>query len=177
MLDEIEIPENKNFQIQGNKIVISGEKATLEREYPIRRINIKKQGNKIKILPAEKTAKNKAIIGTFVSHIKNMLIGVDEEFEYKLKVCSSHFPMTVKVQGNELTVSNFIGSKHIKKIKIPQRVTVEVQKDIITVKSSNIEKAGNFASKIESLTHLRKKDRRIFQDGIYMIEKNKRKIQ
>ncbi len=177
MIDEVEIPQDKNISIEGNRIIVSNDKITLEKTYPIRRIHIKKQENKIKILPIEKTAKNKAIIGTFASHIKNMLKGVEEEFEYKLKVCSSHFPMSVKVQGNELSVSNFIGSKNIRKITIPQGINIEIQKDIITVKSHEIEKAGNFASKIESLTRLSKKDRRIFQDGIYMIEKNKRKIQ
>ena len=176
MQTEIEIPEGRIFELEGNRIKVSGSKGTLERMYPLRNIKIQKKGNKIIISAFEKTSKNNAIVGSFISHISNMFKGVEEEFEYKLKICSSHFPMSVKIQGNEFTVSNFIGSKKIKKITIPEKVNVEVKGEIISVKSADIEKAGNFASKIELMTRLTKKDRRIFQDGIYMIEKNGVKI-
>lgn len=177
MISEVEIPENIGFEINGNTILISSEKGKIERTYPLRNIKIEKKENKVSISPTEKTAKNRAIVGTFSAHIINMIKGVQEGFVYKLKVCSGHFPMNVKVQGNEISVSNFLGSKKVKKIEIPAEVQVKVSEELIEVSSINVEKAGNFASKIETLTRLNKKDRRIFQDGIFLIEKKGNKIE
>ena len=172
MIKEIEIPENVNFELVGNRIKVSGEKGVLERIYPLRNIRIEKKDKKIIISPIENSAKNNAIVGSFNAHLKNMFKGVTEPFTFKLKVCSGHFPMSVKVQGQEFQLSNFIGGKKLKKLNIPKEVNVKVSGEIIEVSSINLEKAGNFASRIESLTRLNKKDRRIFQDGIYMIEKH-----
>ena len=172
MAREVEIPQDVNFEIVGNTLKVSGQKATLEKTFPVKNIKIERKENKLIITQIQKTSKNRAIIGSYEAHLKNMFKGANKEFLYKLKVCSGHFPMSVKAQGNELQVSNFLGGKKMQKITIPQEVNVKINGEIIEVSSSNIEKAGNFASKIESMTRLNKKDRRIFQDGIFMIEKN-----
>ena len=46
-----------------------------------------------------------------------------------------------------------------------------VQGELITVESPDIEIAGMVATKIEQSTRVRKRDRRTFLDGIFMIEK------
>jgi large subunit ribosomal protein L6 len=174
MVDEkrtVDVPEGIALDVTANEIKVKGQKTELTRQYPWQYLNIEKQDSKITIAATKNTAKLRAVVGSFVAHVKNMIKGVQEPFIYKLKICSSHFPMTVKVQGNEVHVTNFLGEKKPRKANIQANVTVKVEGDIILIESSDIELAGQTAAKIEQLTKVRKKDRRIFQDGIYMIEK------
>jgi large subunit ribosomal protein L6 len=166
-----DVPEGIVVTIQGNKIFVKKGDLELIREFPLRLLAIKFQGNSVDVESFTDTAKSKAMVGTFRAHINNMIRGVAEPFIYKLKICSAHFPMTVKQSGKIMTVSNFLGEKKPKKIKLIEGVTVKVDGDIITVTAANKESAGTVASRLEQSTRLNNKDRRIFQDGIFMITK------
>ncbi|MBD3263075.1 50S ribosomal protein L6 [Candidatus Woesearchaeota archaeon] len=168
---KLEIPEGIEAKIEADIIIIKGPKGELTRIYPTKNLKIEKKDNKIIITPLYRGARGRALTGTFEAHIKNMIKGVQEPFIYKLKLCSSHFPMNAKVEGNEFQLQNFFGEKRPKKMKFPEKVSVKVEKDIIIVESIDKELAGKTASDIEQLTKIRARDRRIFQDGIYMIEK------
>jgi len=177
MKTDIEIPEGVQLEVSKNKIRVSGPLGKTVREFPIRRLDVKVEGNIVKVVPKKTNALTKAILGTFRAHIENMIKGVQEKFVYKLKACSIHFPMTVKIEDKEVKISNFLGGKKPKIIHIKSDIDVKVSGDIIEVSSINKELAGSFAAKIEQSAKPKRKDRRIFQDGIYMIEKAGRKIE
>ena len=84
-----------------------------------------------------------------------------------------HFPMSVSIQGDYLVIKNFLGERKERKAKILPQVNVKIEKNIITVESSDKEKAGQTAANIERATRIRKRDRRIFQDGIWLVQKSK----
>jgi large subunit ribosomal protein L6 len=131
------------------------------------------EGNKI-ILEAKKATKNnKKMFGTLKAHIKNMIKGLTEKFKYKLQISNVHFPMNVVVDKtkNELVVKNFLGEKKERRIKIVEGVDIKINKEEIELESINIEKAGQCAADIEKGTKVRNKDRRIFQDGIFIVKK------
>jgi len=167
----VDVPESIVVSIQGNNISVKKGDLELTREFPLRLLSIKSQGNNVDVESFTDTAKSKAMVGTFRAHINNMIKGVTEPFVYKLKICSAHFPMTVKQSGNIITVSNFLGEKKPKKVKLIDGVKVKVDGDIITVSAANKESAGTVSSRLEQSTRLNNKDRRIFQDGIFMINK------
>jgi large subunit ribosomal protein L6 len=48
---------------------------------------------------------------------------------------------------------------------------VKVEKDIIKISSTNIEAVGQAAANLERVTKISKRDRRVFQDGIFIISK------
>ena len=79
--------------------------------------------------------------------------------------------MSVKHSGNEIQVQNFLGSKKPKKVKVPQGADIKIEGPDITITSADIELAGIVATRLEQSTRLRKKDRRVFQDGIFLVSK------
>jgi large subunit ribosomal protein L6 len=166
-----DVPEGTVVTIQGNIISVKKGDIELTREFPLRLLSIKSLGNAVDVESFTDTAKSKAMVGTFRAHVNNMIRGVSEPFVYKLKICSAHFPMTVKQSGNILTVTNFLGEKKPKKVKLIEGVKVKVDGDIITVTAADKEHAGIISSRLEQSTRLNNKDRRIFQDGIFMINK------
>ena len=87
-----------------------------------------------------------------------------------------HFPITTKIEGNEFIIKNFLGERKDRKAKILPGVEVKVDGEMITLEGSDKEKTGQTAANIEQATKVRNKDRRIFQDGIFMLEKAGRKM-
>ena len=172
----IRIPAGQTVKIAGDKIIVSGPKGTVERKFPIRNLNINVSGDTVQIAAMGKTAHHRMLEGTFNAHINNMLRGTQEPFVYKLKVTYVHFPMTVTIAGEKITVKNFLGAKRDKIAKIPAGVTVKLEGDIIAVSSPDIELAGKTVSRIEQTTRISNRDRRVFLDGIYLIERRGRPI-
>lgn len=173
---EIEIPEGVEVEIDGSTFKIKGPEGEVERTFKSGKLKMSKKDNKI-ILGNEKSTKvEKKLANTLTAHIKNMIKGVQEKFEYKLKVAFSHFPMTVEIQGKEATIKNFLGEKIPRKVSFPEGAEVAIDKDIITVKSPNKEIAGQAAANLEGATKIRMRDRRVFQDGIYIIDKAGREM-
>ena len=172
MNQEIEIPEGVEAEIKRNELVVKGPEGENSREFNLGKINLEKKDKKLIFSCDRTTKKEKKIINTSIAHIKNMIAGVQKKFEYKLKICSSHFPMTLKLEGDNAIIKNFLGEKVDRKVKLPGNIEVKLDKDIITITSVNKEFAGQAAANLEKVTKIRKKDRRIFQDGIYIINKS-----
>ncbi len=174
IFNEIEIPENVEVKIsEGNTVKVKGPEGENSREFVVRKLELKKSedGKKI-IIGHEKSTKNeKKLINSLTSHIENMIKGVQKKWEYKLKAVSSHFPMTLESKGNEVIVNNFLGEKIPRKSKISENVEVEIQKEDIIVRSVDKEKAGQTSASLERATRISDRDRRIFQDGIFMTHK------
>ena len=84
--------------------------------------------------------------------------------------------MNVALNGNVLSVSNFLGEKTPRELTIEDGVEVKVEGDQIVVTSNQKELAAQTAANIERLTRVRGKDLRIFQDGIYITEKDGKPI-
>jgi len=182
LYEEIEIPEGVSASIEDYVLIMKKDDKELRREL-VALIDVKvvkasssskdDEGYKI-IVSAERSRKiEKSLFGTFKAHIKNMVKGFGEDFTYKLKIANVHFPMNVSVDKgkNELVVKNFLGEKKDRVIKLLDEVDVKVDNEDVIVTSYDIEKAGHMATKIEKGTKVRNKDRRIFQDGIFLISK------
>ncbi|NJF25321.1 50S ribosomal protein L6 [Thermococcus sp. Bubb.Bath] len=174
--EEVEIPEGVEVTVEGNTVKVKGPKGKLQRELKYPGVKILIEDGKVAVFKEFPRKKDIAIARTFKAHIANMINGVTEGFTYKLKVLYSHFPMTVKVQGDEVVIENFLGEKNPRRAKILPGVTVKVMGQEIVVESIDRERAGQTAANIEQATKINKWDRRVFQDGIYIVEKAGRPI-
>lgn len=161
---------------QGKYLVFSKDGTEFKKEIFHPLIDIQITDNEVKLISKKENRTLKKMIGTFASHINNMIIGVNEPYVYKLKICGTHFPITVKVQGKDINISNLLGEKVPRTCKIVGDAKVEVKGDIIEVTSVFKDNAGMTAGIIEKSSRRSKFDSRIFQDGIYMIEKAGKKI-
>lgn len=168
--EKIAIPEGVKVELDKNMIVISrGSSATKKEKNPL--INFEIKNNEIIMSTKNKTKRGKKIIGTYKAHIKNMINGVKEHYNYVLKICSGHFPMNVSVSNDELIVKNFLGEKTPRILKLKKDVKVKVEADQVIVESANKRLAGQTAADIEILCKITNRDPRIFQDGIWIINK------
>ncbi len=110
-------------------------------------------------------------VRSLLAHVKNLVRGLENKFIYQLEACNVHFPMTLKVDGKKLVINNFLGEKTPRFARIEENVDVEVKGPKVTVSSHDIEAAGRTVSLIERATNVRNRDRRVFQDGIFLTER------
>lgn len=168
---EIVLPQGTTAKIDGYVLSISGPKGEVVKDLknPLVKITIK--DNIIKLVKKDVSRREKKVANTFTAHINNMIKGATKGFVYKLKICSGHFPMNVSVKDNDFVIKNFLGEKKDRKAKLKPGATVKIAGFDITIEGTDIEKVGQAAADIESLTVVKKRDRNKFQDGIYIIEK------
>jgi large subunit ribosomal protein L6 len=170
----ITIPDGVNITIENNVLTIKGEKGELSRLFTHPKINLRIKNNVVEIESKDVRRKEKAIIGTFIAQIKNMIKGVTKGFKYQMKTVFSHFPIKTSVDGNTFVIQNFLGERSARKAKILEGVTVETKGEDVTVTGIDKEKVGQTVANIESATLVKKRDTRVFQDGVYRISKGGR---
>lgn len=173
---EIEIPEGIKVDVKDKCLTAEGKKGTVSREWNNPKINVNVEEGKIVVYSDKPTNREKKAVFTLTAHIKNMLKGVTEGHLYSLKICSGHFPMNVSISNNQISVKNFLGEKIPRVYNIKEGAEVKIDGETVTVESCSKEIAGDTAASIERLTKITNRDRRIFQDGIYITVKDGKEI-
>lgn len=167
----ITIPENIKIKKEDTTITAEGPNATIKRSFAHSRITITQKDNLIKIKTDSNQKKDKATLGTWVAHLKNMLKGAEKDYEYQLKILYTHFPMTLKQDADTIIITNFMGEKGTRKAHIKEDVKVNLGKEEITITGPSKENVGQTAANLEQACRLKNKDIRIYQDGIYITKK------
>jgi large subunit ribosomal protein L6 len=168
----IQIPENVEVSFAGLKMTVKGEKGTLVRDFSFVPISINVDGKTVRVWAEWPRKKEAALVGTIHSHIRNMITGVQKGFTYKLKIVFSHFPISAKVQDKIVVIENFTGERRARKANIVGDVKVKVESEDLVVQGLNLEEVSQTAANIEQATKVKRKDPRIFLDGIYVYERN-----
>ena len=176
LTEEIEIPEGVEIEADKGVIKVKGPKGELSRGFKFPRINASVEEKNLVLTAKNATKREKTQMGTMEAHIENMIKGVTEGHIYKLKICSGHFPMNVSISGDMFTIKNFLGEKVPRTLKLKEGATVKIEGTEVMVESIDIETAGQVAADIEQLTKVANRDIRIFQDGIYIIQKAKKQL-
>jgi large subunit ribosomal protein L6 len=168
----LQIPEDVEVTLEGKKVTVKGALGTLTRDFSYAPISMELQGKTLRIWANWPRKKESALVGTVYAHIANMITGVRKGFTYKLKIVFSHFPISVKVQGKTVLIENFTGERNPRKAKIVGNANVKVLSDDIIVQGINLEEVSQTAANIEQATKVKRKDPRIFLDGIYLYERS-----
>jgi large subunit ribosomal protein L6 len=172
---EVSIPEKVSVEISGPRIEISGEQGKVVRNFDLQLrgtdLKIEKVENKIKIFSAKEDRETKALIGTIAAHIRNMIEGVSKGYTYKLKIVYSHFPITVKVEGDKVLIQNFLGERVPRVAKILGQTKVRVEGQDVYVSGIDLDEVSQTAANIEQACRIVGYDRRTFPDGIFIVSK------
>ena len=176
-IDRIEhsvtIPEGVTAALSEDGVVsIQGPKGSLSRQFLNSNLDLFQEGGALIVRTDLPRRKMKALAGTWNAHLNNMVKGVTDGFTYSLKAVYSHFPMTLSVKGNIFVVNNYFGEKVPRNADILEGVDVKVNNKVeVVVSGINKENVGQTAANIERCVTVKNRDRRVFQDGIYLVGK------
>ena len=168
----VSIPSGVSVSMDGTVLNVKGPKGNLQRDmwHPGIEITVGAEDVRFKTESQKKAVT--AMVGTLASHCTNMCVGVTKGYLYSMKVVYAHFPIQLKVQGERLEIINFLGEKYPRTARILPGTTVKVGTDEVTVTGIDKEVVGSTAANIERATHIRDRDPRVFQDGIYIISRS-----
>lgn len=175
METKIDIPNGVEVKVDRRSFNVKGKNGELKREFDPA-IKVKKEDKQIVISSDTERKKHRALVGTTEAHLKNMFRGVSNKITYKSKIVYSHFPMTVKIQGNKIIIDNFLGEANPRESNIISGVDVKISGQSVTITGIDKEHVSQTAANLEQATKIRKRDPRVFQDGIYIIEKDGKPI-
>ncbi|MBI3859952.1 MAG: 50S ribosomal protein L6 [Thaumarchaeota archaeon] len=169
----VELPEAVTASMDGRTLTIKGKLGETKKNFEKININVDLDGNKVVLTPFSKKKKDRVIVNTVSSLINNMATGVTEGYTYRLKVVYAHFPISVKTKGDEILVENFVGERSPRVAKVVGKCKVSIEGDDIVVKGVSVEDVGQTAANVELATKIKRKDQRIFLDGVYIYAKEK----
>ncbi len=174
--DEITVAEGVTVSVNGPVVTAKGKAGECHRQLVYPGVVIAANGGKVTFDSAKSNKLLNRMIKTFKAHVKGMVKGASEGHKYVLKVCASHFPMNVAVQGNQFIIKNFIGEKIPRVLDLLPGVKVAVDGTTVNVESVDKEKASQTAASIEQITRRPGYDNRVFQDGIYIVSKDGKEV-
>ena len=142
----IAIPSKTEVAFAGGILTVKGPLGTLEKKLK-ENIEINIGTNEITLVPKIITLENKALWGTYASHIMNMIYGVTTPYTKKLIIEGIGYKSEVK--GDKLVLA--LGFSHPVNVSIPSGLKVTAEKNIITATGIDKEVVGQFVASVRSL--------------------------
>ena len=167
----ITISNGLSKNLQGNILTLSGPLGKCIKNFSKVPVTITLNDDVLTIKSYRSRKFDIAIVNTVQSHVKNMIRGVTKGFTYRLKVVYAHFPMTVKIKDDKVYIENFYGERSARIANILGDCKVIVEGDDVVVKGVSIEDVGQTAANIEQITRIKRKDQRVFLDGVYFYDR------
>ena len=167
---EIKVPEGVKIEQKANRLDIKGKLGSNMLAYNDSLLNVKLEGDTIKVEPVEskKLAKKSAnLVNTVAKEIRNNMKGVNEYYEKMMTMVFVHFPTTVEAKDGKVVIKNLFGERSSRMARIMGDVKIEVKGQSIRVYGTSLEDVSQTAANIRGACRVRHKDSRIFQDGIY----------
>ena len=141
----ITIPEKTEVSVSDGVVSVKGPVGELTR--PLTKVNVDIIDGVVSVIPKDKSRLSQALWGTFSSHIRNMVAGVNTHFEKKLMVEGVGF--RVELSGKNLILN--VGFSHPVNMPVPEGLNVVVEKNMITVSGPDKEMVGQFAAEIRAV--------------------------
>jgi large subunit ribosomal protein L6 len=171
--ESVALPAGVRFTVGPGRITAQGPLGKVERPFPSDVLELTVEGTSAELrlkIPSDRK-RSQALLRTWGAHLRNLAGGLTVGVEAKMKVVAAHFPMKVSVRGEELVIENFLGEKYPRTTRLWHGTRAVVEGDIVTITGNDVEQVGQSAANIERVTHIRDYDPRVFQDGIYLVER------
>lgn len=167
----LQIPADVTAETDRFDLVVSGPEGEVRKRLWYPDVSISVDNDTVVIETDQTDAKTTATVGTFESHIRNMFYGATNGWEYEMEVHYAHFPMQVRVDGEDVVIENFLGEQAPRRTGIHGDTAVQVEDERVILSGPDKEAVGQTAADIEQLTRVPGKDTRVFQDGVYITNK------
>jgi large subunit ribosomal protein L6 len=139
------LPAKTEISFDGTIVTIKGPLGSLSRSIrPV--ISVQINGSEVSVSPKSNSLEAKALVGTTVAHIKNMISGVHKAYEKKLVIEGIGYKADIK--GKDLVLA--VGFSHPVSIPIPTELKVTSEKNTVSVSGMDIEKVGQFAAQVRA---------------------------
>lgn len=142
----ITLPAGTDMTVSDGVISVKGKGGELRKSLH-NDVTVEVQGENIVVKPANESRAAQALWGTFSSHIRNMISGVNTPFEKNLIVEGIGF----KVNLNGSTLVLEVGFSHPVEVAVPEGLEVSVEKNEISIKGANKETVGQFAADVRAV--------------------------
>jgi len=160
----VTIPEGVNVKVDGMTVEVGGPAGKQSRTFTIRGVKIFMKGKEITVEGPIREA------NTISAHIANMVNGSKAGYRQKMKIIYAHFPISIEMKGKDIMIKNFIGEKQPRKAHVVGDTKVESKGQEMTISGPSREDVGQTIANVRGATKIKKRDSRVFQDGIYPIE-------
>lgn len=140
------MPPSTEVTVSAGEVRVKGPKGTLVKPSH-RLISIEVGKGEVQVSKKGDTKEAQALVGTYASHIMNMLEGVTKGFSKKLLVEGVGYKWDV--QGKTLNLA--LGFSHPVKVEIPEGLTIKAEKSTLTIEGFDKEAVGQFAANIRAL--------------------------
>lgn len=132
-----------DVSVAGGLLTVKGAKGTLtKRVHPSIEITVDAAG--VSIAAKDRSRLGRVLTGTFASHVKNMVEGVENRYMKKLILEGVGY--RVEVKGSDIVLT--VGFSHTVALAIPADISAVVEKNVIKLEGSNKETVGQFAANI-----------------------------
>jgi len=169
----IPFPDGVTVRLHGGQVSAKGPKGEVGRAFPSDVLDLAAREGRVELtlkLPPNRR-RAQALLHTWESHVENLVSGVTNGFEAKMKVVAAHFPMKVAVKDSSLVIENFLGEKFPRTAPLVPGVAAAVEGEFVVLTGADIERVGQSCANLERATPIRDYDPRVFQDGIYIVER------
>jgi large subunit ribosomal protein L6 len=142
----IAMPPKTELTFKANELCVTGPKGTLTKVgHRLIAIEVVPEG--VQVSTKTQSIEAQALLGTYASHVRNMLEGVTKGFTKKLIVEGVGYKWDV--QGKTLNLA--LGFSHPVKMDIPEGLAVKAEKNALIIEGSNKELVGQFAANVRAL--------------------------
>jgi large subunit ribosomal protein L6 len=141
----IPVPPKTEVSISGETISVKGPKGTLTK-MGSRYVTVAITPEGVQVSPKSQSIEARASVGTYASHVRNMIEGVNAGYTKKLFIEGVGYKWDV--QGKMLNLA--LGFSHPVKMNIPEGLTVTVEKGALIVSGFDKELVGQFAANVRA---------------------------
>lgn len=143
----LNIPADTTVNVSGNTVTVKGKLGEIKRIFDNSAITITTENNTVAFGKKGTNKKATQLWGTWAAHIKNMMTGVSIGFTKKLIVEGVGYKW--ELVGKDIKL--MLGFSHPIIMKIPEGLTIKIEKGNMDIIGFDKEVVGSFAMKIRKL--------------------------
>lgn len=165
---KIQLPEGFEAEYDEGVLTVKSDGSEVSKKLEHALVSVEVDDGEVVFEPLNSKRNVTSIAGTFRSHVENMIEGLREEHVYKMKGVYAHFPMTIKQQGDEIHIQNFMGERADRVVEVMDGVDVQINGDDLELRGVDKDAVAQTAARIEQICYKGDRDPRTFQDGVYI---------